>query len=177
MNRRRVLSLLALGTVPTAGCMDSDSDAEPSTVERNDTTIETDTTENHATETTPEPCTKTVPRPEEPHFEDVSIKNRTDEPRTVEVTVYENSTELFRSEYEVQPGALVTETRKLFTERSTYEVRATAGGKSRTSEDITPTSDHWRLYNGVRVELESEDAELEIGFLYPHAEEGTTPSC
>lgn len=169
--------MLALGTFPTAGCLNSDPDAETSTTERSSNTIGTDTTEKHASETTPEPCTKTPPRPEEPYFEDISIKNRTDESRTVEVTVYDNSSELFQSEYDVPPGELVTETRELFTERSTYEVTATVSDESKSSEAVTPTSDYWRLYNGVRVELESEDGETEISFLYPHAEEGTTPAC
>jgi hypothetical protein len=152
---------LALGVFPSAGCLNSIREGETSPVGDDRTTAE--------------PCTKTVPRPDDPYFEDISIVNRTEESKTVEVTVYQNSSEIFQSKCDVPPGALVKETKELFTEQSTYEVTATVGEESKSSREVTPIDDQWRLYNGVRIELESTDADMEVSFLYPHADKATTP--
>lgn len=176
MKRRRILSVLALGVIPSAGCLDSIREVKAPPVEDDDTSRAV-TTEEYTDGTTAEPCTKTVPRPDDPYFEDISIKNRTDESKTVEVTVSQNSSEIFQSEYDVPPGALVQETKELFTEQSTYEVTAIVGDKSKSSEPVTPIDDQWRLYNGVRIEVESVDADTEISFLYPHGDKATTPAC
>lgn len=172
-----MLSVLTLGLFPIAGCLDRIREVETSPTEDDGTTTGAATTEERTDGTTEEPCTKTVPRSDEPYFEDVSIKNRTDESKTVEVTVYRDSSEIFQSEYDVPPGALVQESRELFTEQTAYKVTAAVGDNSKSSREITPVEDQWRLYNGVRIELESADADTEISFLYPHADKGTTPPC